>query len=162
MGRARARPASYPCAVIRPAGEQDVRFLRDMLRHAYFWRIDESAELPVARYVTGWGREGDSGFIAIDDLQPVGAAWYRLFPRREPGFGFVDERTPELTVAVVPSRRGKGIGHELMEALLAEARREGYDALSLSAPQGATALYERYGFRSVGDDGEAVTMRVAL
>ena len=112
--------------------------------------------------MTGWGREGDSGFIAIDDLQPVGAAWYRLFPRREPGFGFVDERTPELTVAVVPSRRGKGIGHELMEALLAQARREDYDALSLSAPRGATALYERYGFRTVGDDGEAVTMRVAL
>jgi hypothetical protein len=49
-----------------------------------------------------------------------------------------------------------------MEALLAQARREDYDALSLSAPQGATALYERYGFRTVGDDGEAVTMRVAL
>src|SRR5207302_6490467 len=134
VGRARARTRTYPCGVIRPAGPQDVRFLRDMLRHAYFWRIDESAELPVARYVTGWGREGDSGFVAIDELQPVGAAWYRLFPRREPGFGFVDERTPELTVAVVPSRRGKGIGHELMEALLAQARSEGYDAVSLSAP----------------------------
>ena len=162
MGRARARAASYPCGVIRPAGPQDVRFLRDMLRHAYFWRIDESAELPVARYVTGWGREGDSGFVAIDELQPVGAAWYRLFPRRQPGFGFVDERTPELTVAVVPSRRGKGIGHELMEALLAQARGEGYDALSLSSPRDSTALYERYGFRVVSDDGDAVTMRVAL
>jgi GNAT superfamily N-acetyltransferase len=148
--------------VIRPAGPQDVRFLRDMLRHAYFWRIDESAELPVARYVTGWGREGDSGFVAIDELQPVGAAWYRLFPPREAGFGFVDERTPELTVAVVPSRRGKGIGHELMEALLAQARSEGYDALSLSSPSGSTALYERYGFRVVSDEGEAVTMRLAL
>jgi len=162
VGRARARPASYPCGVIRPAGPQDVRFLRDMLRHAYFWRIDESADLPVARYVTGWGREGDSGFVAIDELQPVGAAWYRLFPRRTPGFGFVDERTPELTVAVVPSRRGKGIGHELMEALLAQARSEGYDALSLSSPRDSTALYERYGFRVVSGDGEAVTMRVAL
>ena len=140
MGRARAGPASYPSAVIRPAGPQDVRFLRDMLRHAYFWRIDESAELPVARYVTGWGREGDSGFVAIDELQPVGAAWYRLFP----------------------SRRSKGIGHELLEALLAQARREGYSALSLSSPRDSTALYERYGFRSVGDDGEAVTMRLDL
>ena len=148
--------------MIRPAGPQDVRFLRDMLRHAYFWRIDESAELPVARYVTGWGREGDSGFVAIDELQPVGAAWYRLFGRREPGFGFVDERTPELTVAVVPSRRGKGIGHELMEALLEHARREGYDALSLSSPSDSTALYERYGFHIASDQGEAVTMRVSL
>jgi GNAT superfamily N-acetyltransferase len=148
--------------VIRPAGPQDVRFLRDMLRHAYYWRIDESAELPVARYVTGWGREGDSGFVAIDELQPVGAAWYRLFARREAGFGFVDERTPELTVAVVPSRRGKGIGHELMEALLAQARSEGYDAVSLSSPRDSTGLYERYGFRVVGDQGDAVTMLVSL
>ena len=28
--------------VIRPAGPQDVPFLRDMLRHAYYWRVDEA------------------------------------------------------------------------------------------------------------------------
>ena len=51
--------------MIRPAGTQDVRFLRDMLRHAYFWRIDESAELPVARYVTGC-RLNVSGGLELD------------------------------------------------------------------------------------------------
>ena len=148
--------------MLRPVGIHDVRFLRDMLRHAYFWRIDESAELPVARYVTGWGREGDSGFIAIDDLQPVGAAWYRLFSEGEPGFGFVDEQTPELTIAVVPSRRGKGAGKELLEALLARAREDGYTAVSLSAAHGQTAYYERFGFERVGETEHAVTMLARL
>ena len=40
--------------MIRPAGPQDVPFLRDMLRHAYYWRVDrvsESGEPPVRRYV---------------------------------------------------------------------------------------------------------------
>ena len=148
--------------MLRPVGRQDSRFLRDMLRHAYHWRIAEDPDLPVFRYVQNWGRRGDAGVIAFAGPNVFGAAWYRLFPASAPGFGFVDEATPELTVAVVPSRRGKGIGHELMEALLAQARSEGYDALSLSSPSDSTGLYERYGFRVVDDGGEAVTMRASL
>jgi GNAT superfamily N-acetyltransferase len=150
--------------MIRAAGAQDVRFLRDMLRHAYYWRIDESADLPVARYVLGWGRPGDAGLVALDDANPVGAAWYRLFSRAEPGFGFVDESTPELTIAVVPSRRGKGFGHELMTGLLERARRGGYHALSLSVAKDspAVALYERYGFRPVAEPDDALTMVAEL
>jgi ribosomal protein S18 acetylase RimI-like enzyme len=146
--------------MIRAAGPQDVRFLRDMLRHAYYWRMNESADLPVARYVLNWGRPGDEGLLALDDANPVGAAWYRLFPREEAGFGFVDEQTPELTIAVVPSRRGKGFGHELMTGLLERARRAGYDALSLSVAKDspAVSLYERYGFRAVAEPDDALTM----
>src|SRR5436190_1567188 len=58
-----------------------------MLRHAYYWRMNESADLPVARYVLNWGRPGDEGLVALDDANPVGAAWYRLFPREEAGGG---------------------------------------------------------------------------
>jgi len=150
--------------MIRAAGPQDVRFLRDMLRHAYSWRMNESADLPVARYVLNWGRPGDEGLVALDDANPVGAAWYRLFPREEAGFGFVDEQTPELTIAVVPSRRGKGFGHELMTGLLERARRAGYDTLSLSVAKAspAVSLYERYGFRRVAENDDALTMVAKL
>ena len=79
--------------VVRRGGAQDVRFLRDMLHHAYYWseREPDEGPGPVALYVKGWGRPGDTALIAIDDGFPVGAAWYRLFRRDHPGYGFVDE-----------------------------------------------------------------------
>ena len=46
--------------------------------------------------------------IALENGFPVGAAWYRVFGADEPGYGFVDEQTPELAIAVVPSKRGTG------------------------------------------------------
>jgi GNAT superfamily N-acetyltransferase len=147
--------------VIRQAGPQDVRFLRDMLKHAYHWRLNEDPDLPVARYVNNWGRPGDAGLIAWE-AGPVGAAWYRLFPADAPGFGFVDEQTPELTIAVVPSRRGGGTGGQLMEALLARAKEQGHSAVSLSAEQGMTKLYERFGFQAVEEKDGTVTMRADL
>jgi GNAT superfamily N-acetyltransferase len=147
--------------VIRQAGPQDVRFLRDMLKHAYHWRLNADPDLPVARYVNNWGRPGDSGIIAWEN-GPIGAAWYRVFKAREPGFGFIDEQTPELTIAVVPSRRGGGLGGQLMQALLERARHEGHKQISLSAEKGLTGLYERYGFRPVEEKDGTVTMKADL
>jgi ribosomal protein S18 acetylase RimI-like enzyme len=80
------------------------------------------------------------------------------------GYGFVDEATPELSIAVVPSRRGHGIGGDLMRALLDRARREGYESISLSVAKDSPAvgLYERYGFAKVDERDGAVTMRAEL
>ena len=153
--------------VIRRGGRQDVRFLRDMLHHAYYWRERNPSDGagPVARYIKGWGRPGDTVLIAVDDGFPVGAAWYRLFPRDRPGYGFVDERTPELAIAVVPNARGKGVGSALLAALLDRARAEGFDAISLSVDRnnaGAIELYERHGFERVGEEDDSVTMLAHL
>jgi GNAT superfamily N-acetyltransferase len=145
--------------MLRPVGHGDVRFLRDLLRHAYHWRLNEDPDLPVFRYVANWGRPGDAGVIAFDGRGAYGAAWYRLFPEDEPGFGFVDEQTPELTIAVVPSRRGQGVGAELLEALLVQAKEDGLAAVSLSAEKEQTALYERLGFVPIRETGRTVTMR---
>ena len=143
--------------MIREGGPQDVRFLRDMLRHAYYWR-SRDAEVPITRYVNAWGRTGDRALIALDDFHPAGAAWYRLYPEREPGFGFVDERTPELTIGVVPSRRGKGIGSELLDELLRRAKEEGHERISLSVEKSnpAVHLYESRGFRAVHENDDVV------
>jgi GNAT superfamily N-acetyltransferase len=143
---------------LRPVARQDSRFLRDMLRHAYHWRIAQDPDLPVFRYVHNWGRRGDDGVIAFTGPNVYGAAWYRLFPADEPGFGFVDEQTPELTIAVVPSHRGHGTGAELLEALLERARSGGFSRVSLSAEAGQTGFYERHGFRELRREDGTVTM----
>jgi ribosomal protein S18 acetylase RimI-like enzyme len=150
--------------VIRHAGAQDLPFLRDMLRHAYYARWGTEADVPLERYVAGWGRRGDNALVAIDQFQPVGAAWYRLFADDEPGYGFVDEETPELTIAVVPSRRGKGLGVQLLESLLEQARSEGYGQISLSVEPDnpALRLYEHHGFAGVGERGGALVMKAEL
>jgi GNAT superfamily N-acetyltransferase len=128
-----------------------------MLRHAYHWRMGDP-DLPVYRYVKSWGRRGDAGLVAFEGPNAYGAAWYRLFPAGAPGFGFVDEETPELTIAVVPSHRGHGTGGELLEALLEQARADGFSRLSLSAELGQTAFYEKHGFSELQREDGTVTM----
>ncbi len=153
--------------VVRRGGAQDVRFLRDMLHHAYYWkeRKPDPGPGPVQLYVKAWGRPGDTAMIALLDGFPVGAAWFRLFKSTAPGFGFVDEQTPELAVAVVPNARGKGVGSALLGALLDRAREDGYEALSLSVDrhnEGAIALYGHYGFDQVDETPESLTLRAGL
>jgi GNAT superfamily N-acetyltransferase len=144
--------------MLRPVDQQDMRFLRDLLRHAYHWRMAQDPDLPVFRYVQNWGRVGDAGVVAFEGPNAYGAAWYRLFPASAPGFGFVDEETPELTIAVVPSHRGRGTGGELLEALLTQARADGFARVSLSAEPGQTGFYEQHGFRELQREDGTVTM----
>jgi len=153
--------------VVRRGSVKDVRFLRDMLHHAYYWkeRKPDAGPGPVQLYVKAWGREGDTAVIAVVDGFPVGAAWYRLFPAGHPGYGFVDEHTPELAVAVVPGARGRGVGSALLQTLLERARDAGFGALSLSVDlynAAAIALYERHGFAPVEERDDSLTMVVSL
>lgn len=153
--------------VVRREGAQDVRFLRDMLHHAYYWkeRAPGPGPGPVQLYVKGWGRPGDTAVIAIEDGFPVGAAWFRLFTRERPGYGFVDAATPELAIAVVPNRRGRGIGDALLTALLGHAREAGHGAISLCVDRrndDAIRVYERHGFKPVDENEDTLTMRAEL
>ncbi len=102
---------------IRPAVQADGGFLGDMVVEAANWRgggarprheVISSAEH--SRYLTGWMRPGDTGFVA-EDLrgEPVGAAWYRMLPRSEPGFGWVGTGVPELIIGVRPIWRAHGV-----------------------------------------------------
>ncbi len=98
--------------------------------------------------------------IVAEDGPPVGAAWLRLLPEQDPGYGFVDEQTPELSIGVAPSHRGRGIGSLLLEALIEAAREQRYHALSLSVEPDnpARRLYERHGFRVIGTVDGSLTM----
>ena len=139
-----------------------------MLYEAATWRggadvpafADVVEEPATARYIEEWGRDGDVAVIAEVAGRPVGAAWYRLFSREGPGHGFVDEAVPELSIAVAPEARGQGIGTALLRALVEQAGRDGFAALSLSVEEdnAAARLYAREGFERVGTSGGAATM----
>lgn len=148
-------------AAIRKGSPADVPFMRSMLAHAYGWRVNAlDAEIPLTRYVDNWGREGDLGLIATEGGHRIGAAWFRIFRAGEPGNGFVDEQTPELTISVVPSRRRHGVGKELLDALVAKAGEQEHAAVSLSveADSPAVAFYERNGFTPVREANGGLVM----
>jgi GNAT superfamily N-acetyltransferase len=147
--------------VIRRGSAADVPFMRSMLPHAYGWRVNAlETDIPLARYVDNWGRPGDLAVIAHETGNRVGAAWLRLFRAAEPGYGFVDEQTPELSIAVVPSRRRHGQGQELLDGLLDAARAAGHAQISLSVEAGSPAVefYARNGFERVRDAEGGVVM----
>jgi len=148
-------------------GPADLGFLEEMLYQAIFVPEGEAAyprsvlDLPeIARYIAGWGRAGDFGLAARNGSEPVGAAWFRLFQGDEKGFGTVDDRTPELSMAVRSEYRGFGIGSSLLQRLILAARERGFERLSLSvdARNPALRLYERLGFRALGETGGSLTM----
>ena len=156
---------------VRAAGAADLPFLREMSYEAATWRPEEHAPLEsvladphVVRYLSDWGRPGDAGVIGEEQGRPLGAAWFRLFPADEPGYGFVAADVPELAIAVAVGARGRGIGTQLLVALVDRARESGHRAVSLSVePENpARRLYERAGFVRVADDGGAWTMVLEL
>jgi GNAT superfamily N-acetyltransferase len=106
----------------------------------------------VRRYLDGWGRPGDAAVVAVVDGQRLGAAWYRLFPAEDPGWGFVATDVPELSIGVAAEARGRGVGSALLDALLTLAQERGFRAVSLSVDRRnpARRLYERKGFRDAG------------
>lgn len=148
----------------RTTGDDDA-FIRRMLEETMNWDPSRPRETVVeiarrypeiTRYADGWGRPGDEGFIAEEEGEPIGAAWFRVFSADRPGFGFIDEETPELAIALVPEARGRGVGTELLEELFQLARERGHARISLSVEivNPARALYERFGFVKVEDDDD--------
>lgn len=163
---------SEPNHVIRPLTQADEPLLRRMLYHAIY--VPEGHALPgpgvvnspeIARYVSDWGQVDDRGFVALDGegKEAIGAAWIRLLRGYNKGFGYVDETTPELSVAVLPEYRGQGVGKALLTELLRVAS-ERHEAVSLSVDAGNPALRfcQRLGFDIVGASGTSLTMKKTL
>lgn len=103
-------------------------------------------------YAEDWGRRsGDVGVVAQVGGVDAGACWMRLLPEGV-GLAFVDERTPQLGIALEPAFQHQGHGRALMQAALQAARQAGHAQVSLTVhPENpAIALYERCGFRKRG------------
>jgi GNAT superfamily N-acetyltransferase len=157
---------------LRPAHRSDRPFLTQMLAVAFDWRGDASPEVldaimsrpDIAHYVEGWPRDGEAGVVAVEGDECLGAAWWRYFSHPDPGYGYVNDRTPEVSIGVVARHRRQGIGSLLMTGLIDEAKLRGLPGLSLSVEQGneAAALYTRTGFATLTRIGNADTMLLEL
>ena len=164
-----------PDVTLRPLTAADEPFLHEMLREADGWRLPPGAPRPpmalvladphVRLYVEDWGRPGDDGVVAELAGRPVGACWLRLFTEESHGWGFVAPEVPELSIAVAPRWRRRGIGERLLAAAVARAEHLGHPAVSLSVmPENSVAreLYLRAGFEPFREVGSIVIVRCKL
>ncbi len=143
---------------IRPLMPEEEYFLREMIYEAMYIPAEEEHppreivdQPPIRKYIADWGRPGDAAWVATCEGMLIGAAWYRLFPEEDPGYGFINARTPELSIALHPGFRDQGVGGKLLRTLLRHAGEEGFGALSLSVDirNPATRLYVRLGFEEI-------------
>ncbi|TWD84136.1 L-amino acid N-acyltransferase YncA [Kribbella amoyensis] len=158
--------------LLRPATGADFDFLASMLLEAYNWdgqpRFTLSALTAMDeawRYLDGWPRSGsDFGVVAEVNERPVGAAWARCLTSDRPGYGYVGDDVPELSIGVSRDARGQGVGRALLTELIAAARSAGYERISLSVEPAnrAADLYRSLGFVEVGRTGGSDTMVLTL
>jgi ribosomal protein S18 acetylase RimI-like enzyme len=154
---------------IRPITPADEPFLWEALYHAiYLAPGDTPPERDIvnrpelARYARGWDDVNDIGFVAVSQeiQQPIGAAWIRLLTSDNRGYGYIDDATPELSIAVLPEYRGQGVGTGLLTHLLqAVSIHRRSVSLSVEAGNLASRLYRRLGFEIVRTSGTSLIMR---
>ena len=162
-------PGAYRTRLATPA---DNFFLRDLLAEILTPpggvkpSVDEVMAQPqAASFVEGWGRPGDHGVIAESVMEPIGAAWYRVFDEDDPAAGFEGGKTPELLVAVDRAHRGRGVGTMLVKALVDKARDERNEAIGLTVPSmnlPAVSVFRACGFNTTREANGLLTMLARL
>ena len=105
----------------------------------------------LARYIENFGRAGDCAIVAHNDEQIIGIAWARIWTLDNRGFGWIDETTPEMAIAVESEFQNCGVGARLMKALKAELGAAGATqiALNVRADSPAVRLYQKLGFAKI-------------
>ena len=143
--------------VIRRGGQPDVPFMRSLLTHAYNWHVNVlETEVPIEPLRRRLGAAAATPRSSRSKVgHRIGAGWFRLFREAAPGYGFVDDETPEVTVVVIPSRQGQGIGQLLLAGLVERAQADAYRApLGLGREDGPeVATYEAAGFEQIAETG---------
>ena len=152
-------PADY---LLRPLNDQDETILWGML---YLALSPESGEVPppdivhrpeYERFVEGWGRPGDRGFVASEKAGGalLGAVWLRSQLKDDPA-----DATPELAFVVKPGHRQRGIGASLLTQFVRANPNLDSIALRVGANSPAARLMERFGFEVATQSDKAVVMR---
>lgn len=89
------------------------------------------------------GKEQALYILAVEDEQIIGYA----------GAWLVLDEAQVTNVAMLPARRGQGVGHQLLRTLMERARERGATRMTLEvrpSNQAALALYKDCGFQEYG------------
>jgi ribosomal protein S18 acetylase RimI-like enzyme len=142
---------------IRPLTSGDEAVLWDMLYVALLTseggperEVVQQPEL--ARYVEGWGRADDIGFVAHgrESDHTLGAVWMRTFSPNEP---------PHLAFSVRPQMRRRGIGAALLTQLVKATPERSELVIHVPTKNPVVRLYERFGFHIVDQTEDRVRLR---
>jgi len=157
--------------IYRPIISDETYFLKEMLWEAIFLPAETKCKLTKAllehpdirKYYSDWGRTGDAAIVAVKQQTGTltGCAWGRLFNADDKGYGYIDEETPELSIAVDPAFRNRGIGKKLLQELINDYRKNGYSKLSLSVHKDnpSLRLYLRTGFKICAEKEDSLVMQ---
>ncbi len=142
--------------VLRPVGEEDTAFLRDVYRST---REDELA-------LTGWDEAEKDAFAGMQfeaqrryySEQYAGASFDVVMVDGQPAGRLYVARWPEeigiVDIALLPTYRNRGIGGTLRREILAEgAERALPVTIHVERFSPALRLYDRLGFVPVADRG---------
>ena len=152
---------------IREIKSSEIIHLDTFLHDAIF--IPKGVEKPdkviiklpeLKRYISDFGKETDLCLVAELNGKLIGAIWTRIFTEAEKGFGYVDSKTPELSMSVNVDYRQKGIGTNLLKDMLYRLTRLDYEQISLSVEKlnYAYRLYQKFGFKTIKEDKKSATM----
>lgn len=115
----------------------------------------------IKKYVDKWNQnQDDLAIVAICENELIGAIWGRKFKYEKRGYGYIDEETPEIGIAVKSNFRNRGIGSALLSQIENEYSKRGIENLSLSVDKLSPVkkLYERCGYTFFEEQGTAITM----
>lgn len=152
---------------IREIRSAEHAFLYEMLYEAIYVPAGEAKlsreivrEPHLSKYVEDFGRRGDVALVLCSDDLLIGAIWARVFSNEDSSYGFVDENTPEISMAIVEDFRGRRAGTMMLEKMFQRLKTDGVKQVSLSVDKQnrVVNLYQRSGFEIVSEEGTAFTM----
>lgn len=125
-------------------------------------KIDkEIIKLPeLSRYIKDFGQDNDICLVAESENKLIGAIWTRIYSTTERGYGYVDSKTPELSISVLKEYQRKGVGTRLLKKMIVKFKEYEFEQVSLSVDlqNYALRLYQKFGFVIFESDDKSATM----
>lgn len=126
----------------------------DMLYFAYRLdtcekKLEDFSQLEIYNRYYGLSSK-DLGLYALSGHIIAGAAWIRILKEDDNANGFIDDKTPILTIGVKPEFRNKGIASAMLEQLFLEAGAL-FEQISVSVlkEEKSVGFFKKFGFIEV-------------